>query len=139
METPAPASRATVARHTRGTHRVVNDVEVGGAWRLRHPPRSIFVLSWDRGIAGVSASSALRDGFPSSFSSTHPHTLSTARRLISVPAVQFPRRTLLGFSVNKDRCRLLGEVRLASFEGTMVFLWKTEGKEQAVCPLMSVW
>ena len=37
METPAQASRATGARHTTRTHRVVNDVEVGGAWRLRHP------------------------------------------------------------------------------------------------------
>src|SRR5215218_4170216 len=101
METPAQASRATVTRHTRGAHRVVNDVEVGGAWRLRHPPRSIFVLSWDRGIAGISTSSALRDGSPSSLSSTYPYTLSTTRRLISVPAAQFPRRTLLGSSVNR--------------------------------------
>src|SRR5215203_5836167 len=105
METPAQASRATVTRHTRGAHRVVNDVEVGGAWRLRHPPRSIFVLSWDRGIAGVSASSALRDGSPSSLSPTYPYTLSTARRLISVPAAQFPRRTLLGSPVNKYTLR----------------------------------
>src|SRR5215217_9470127 len=104
METPAQASRATGARHTSRTHRVVNDVEVGGAWRLRHPPHSIFVLSWDRGIAGVSASSALRDGSPSSLSSTHPYTLSTTRRLISVPAAQFPRRTLLGSSLIKPAC-----------------------------------
>ena len=98
MEAPAQASRATLTRHTTRTHRVVNDVEVGGAWRLRHPPRSIFVLSQDCGIAGVSTSSALRDGSPSSLSSTYPYTLSTARRLISVPAAQFPRRTLLGSS-----------------------------------------
>src|SRR5215204_4457397 len=83
METPAQASRATVARHTSRTHRVVNDVEVGGAWRLHHPPCSIFVLSEDRGIAGVSTSSALRDGSPSSLSPTYPYTLSTARRLIA--------------------------------------------------------
>src|SRR5215217_8118814 len=101
METPAQASRATVTRHTRGAHRVVNDVEVGGAWRLRHPPRSIFVLSWARGIAGVSASSALRDGSPSSLSSTYPYTLSTARRLISVPAAQFPR---IIFGGNSSHC-----------------------------------
>src|SRR5215218_5366034 len=98
METPAQASRATVARHTSRTHRVVNDVEVGGAWRLHHPPCSIFVLSEDRGIAGVSASSALRDGSPSSLSPTYPYTLSTARRLISVPAAQFPRMSLPGDS-----------------------------------------
>src|SRR5215208_2475326 len=83
METPAQASRATVARHTSRTHRVVNDVEVGGPWRLHHPPRSIFVLSRDRGTAGISASSALRDGSPSSLSTTCPHSLSAARRPIA--------------------------------------------------------
>src|SRR5215213_4106028 len=100
METPAQASRATGARHTRRTLRVVNDLEVGGAWRLHHPSRSIFVISKDRGIAGVSTPSALRDGFPSSLSPTHPYTLSTARRLISVPAAQFPRRTHTGSPVS---------------------------------------
>src|SRR5215207_10118909 len=102
VETPAQASRATVARHTSRTHRVVNDLEVGGAWRLHHPPRSIFVLSWDRGIAGVSTSSALRDGSPSSLSATCPHSLSTARRLISVPSAQYPR---MEFAGNSPRCK----------------------------------
>src|SRR5215210_4208382 len=115
METPAQASRATVARHTRGTHRVVNDVEVGGARRLHRPHRSIFVLSWDRGIAGVSASSALRDDSPSSVSPTCPYTLSTARQLISVTAASFrecdlaeahfPRMKALGSSVNSASSR----------------------------------
>jgi hypothetical protein len=60
-------------------------VEVGGPWRLHHPTRSIFVLSEERGIAGISTSSALRDGFPSSLSPTYPHSLSASRRLKAEP------------------------------------------------------
>ena len=81
METPAQASRATGARHISRTRQVVNDLEIGGAWRLHHPTRSIFVLSEDRGIAGINTSSALRDGSPSSLSPTYPHSLSASRRV----------------------------------------------------------
>src|SRR5829696_5801884 len=108
METPAQASRATVARHTSRTHRVVNDVEVGGPWRLHHPPRSIFVLSKDRGIAGVSASSALRDGSPSSLSPTYPYTLSTARRPLPIEGPEkasFPHFVLYRTSARPEALR----------------------------------
>src|SRR5919107_1528687 len=91
-----------VARDTSRTHCIVNDVEVGGAWRLHHPPRSVIVLSEDRSIAGVSTSSALRNGFPSSLSSPYPHSLSASRRLIA--ELELPRRILLGNSVNKRCC-----------------------------------